>query len=61
MSVVEEMIMNVSALPEPLHRLIKAEKANVWESGGEIRIVPVYDSLETDRWLKDGKHCAGLG
>ena len=53
----EDMIISVNTLPEPLHRLIKSEKAKVRGSGGEIRIVPILDSLETDSYLAI-KHAA---
>jgi len=43
----EEMIMNVNTLPEPLYRLIKTDKVKVREAGGEIRIVPFTESPAT--------------
>jgi hypothetical protein len=53
----EEMIMNVNTLPDPLFRLIKTDKVKVREAGGEIRIVPFTESPETDRYLSI-KHAA---
>ena len=39
-----EMILNANTLPEPLFRLIKAEKVKVRESGGEILLTPIVDT-----------------
>ena len=39
-----EMILNANTLPEPLFRLIKAEKVKVRESDGEILLIPIVDT-----------------
>ena len=36
-----EIILDVSVLPEPLHRLLKAEKVKVRELDGEILLTPI--------------------
>jgi len=36
-----ELVLNTNTLPEPLLRLIKAEKVRVSETGGEIRLTPI--------------------
>ena len=38
-----EMILRANTLPEPLFRLIKAEKVKVRESDGEILLTPILD------------------
>ena len=43
LSLMEEIILSVNTLPEPLFRLIKTDKVKVRESGGEIRIVPFME------------------
>ena len=39
-----ELVLNTNTLPEPLFRLIKAEKVKVSETGGEIRLTPIADA-----------------
>ena len=36
-----EIILDVNILPEPLHRLLRAEKVKVREFDGEIRLTPI--------------------
>jgi len=40
---VVELVLNTNTLPEPLFRLIKAEKVKVSETGGEIKLTPIVD------------------
>ena len=53
----EDTIISVNTLPETLFRLINTEKVKVRETGGEIRIVPIIESPETDKVLAI-KHAA---
>ena len=41
-----EMILNTRTLPEPLSRLIRAEKVKVRQAGGEIRLTPIAEISE---------------
>ena len=43
-SIVTELVINANTLPEPLFRLIKAEKVKVSETGGEIKLTPIADA-----------------
>jgi hypothetical protein len=47
-----EIVLNTSTLPEPLLRLIRAEKVKVRETDGEIRLTPI---------LETGRDCPLLG
>ena len=38
-----EIVLNTSTLPEPLLRLIHAEKVKVCETDGEIRLTPILE------------------
>jgi hypothetical protein len=42
-----EMILKTNTLPEPLYRLIRAEKVRVNEANGVVRLIPIAES-ETD-------------
>ena len=53
----DDMILSVNTLPEPLHRLVSTEKVKVRKAGDEIRIVPFSESPATDRFLAI-KHAA---
>ena len=39
-----ELVLNTNTLPEPLFRLIKAEKVKVNEAKGIINLIPILDS-----------------
>ena len=39
-----ELILNTNTLPEPLFRLIKAEKVKVKEADGIVNLIPILDS-----------------
>ncbi|MCL2153317.1 MAG: hypothetical protein FWH57_10245 [Oscillospiraceae bacterium] len=39
-----ELVLNTNTLPEPLFRLIKAEKVKVNEADGIINLIPILDS-----------------
>ena len=39
-----ELVLNTNTLPEPLFRLIKAEKVKVNEANGIINLIPILDS-----------------
>jgi hypothetical protein len=45
----EEMILSVNTLPEPLFRLIKTDKVKVCETGGEIRIISFTETPAMER------------
>jgi len=42
-----ELVLNTNTLPEPLFRLIKAEKVTVSQDNGIIKLIPVI-SIEND-------------
>lgn len=46
-----EMIINTKTLPESLYRLIHADKVKVYQTGDEIRMIPISESPETDQFL----------
>jgi hypothetical protein len=39
-----EMVLNTNTLPEPLFRLISAEKVKVNETNGIISLIPIIES-----------------
>ena len=41
-----DTVMNTTALPEILFKLIKTEKVRVKESGGIIQLVPVRENVD---------------
>ena len=41
-----EMILNTSALPETLFRLIQTEKVALREADGEIRLIPIEEPID---------------
>jgi len=43
---VAELVLNTNTLPEPLFRLIKAEKVKVNEVNGEIRLTPIVSTAK---------------
>ena len=54
-----EVVLKTNTLPEPIVSLIRSDKVKVRAVGGEIRMSPIYENLETDRFL-DIKHAAAL-
>ena len=47
----EEMILNVNTLPEPLHRRFRSDKVRVHEEeNGVITLTPVVSTEPTDLW-----------
>lgn len=54
----EEMILSVNTLPEPLHRRFRSERVRVHEENGVVILTPVDTKTEpTDLWglLPEGK------
>ena len=41
-----EMVLNTNTLPEPLYRLIHAEKVRVKEMDGIIQLMPVDENVD---------------
>ena len=39
-----EMVLNTNTLPEPLYRMINAEKVKVNEANGIINLIPIMES-----------------
>ena len=54
-----ELVLKTNTLPEPIASLIRSDKVKVRAIGGEIRMSPIHENLETDRFL-DIKHAATL-
>lgn len=55
----EDFILNVNTLPEPLHRRIRSEKVKVHEADGVFTLIPLSEKSEyTSRlfgMFSDGK------
>ena len=45
-SIMTEMVLNTSTLPELLSRIIPTEKVRVVEGDGEIRLIPVEEPID---------------
>ena len=45
----EEMIMNVNTLPEPLYRRFRSDRIRVHEENGVVMLTPVQEPRE-DAW-----------
>ena len=41
-----EMVLQANTLPEPLFRLLRAEKVKVREYHGEIHLIPIDESID---------------
>jgi hypothetical protein len=41
-----ETVVNTKTLPEALSKLIKTEKVKIRETDGEIRLIPIQDSID---------------
>ena len=48
----DEMILSVSTLPEPLHRRIRSPKVRVREENGEIILTPIFNIEASDNTKK---------
>ena len=46
----EDMIINVSTLPEQLHRLFRSERVRVRDDNGSVVLTPVITKESTDLW-----------
>ena len=44
----DDMIMNVNTLPEPLHRCFRSSKVRVHEEDGVVTLTPIIDTEELD-------------
>ena len=53
----DDVVLNVSTLPEPLHRRSRSDKVRVHEVDGVITLTPVTSAETSDLWgmLPDGK------
>ena len=51
----EEMILSVNTLPEPLHRRIRSDRVRVHEENGVIMLTPVPKPTSLWGLLTDGK------
>ena len=53
----EETIINVSTLPEQLHRRFRSERVRVREDNGSVILTPIISKESTDLWglLPSGK------
>lgn len=53
----EDTILNVNTLPEPLFRRIRSDRVRVHEEDGVIMLTPVVNTEPVDLWglLPDGK------
>jgi hypothetical protein len=52
-----EQVMSINAIPSYLTATLRVSKVKVRESGGEVRIMPVNEDAETDKFLAI-KHAA---
>jgi hypothetical protein len=59
MSEASELILNKSILPEPLARLIRAEKISVREVDGTVTLTPLVQGESEDYIGKLRGSCAG--
>ena len=55
----DEIILNVSTLPEPLHRRIRSPKVRVREENGEIILTPILN-IEITNKTKEPKRKLGF-
>ena len=46
----EEIILNVNTLPEPLHRRFRSDRVRVHEENGVVTLTPVAETKHTDLW-----------
>jgi len=46
----EDMIINVSTLPEQLHRRFHSERVRIREDNGSVILTPVISTESTDLW-----------
>jgi len=46
----DEMIINVSTLPEQLHRRFRSERVRVREDNGSLVLTPIIGKESTDLW-----------
>jgi len=46
----EDMIINVSTLPEQLHQRFRSERVRVREDNGSLILTPVISKESTDLW-----------
>jgi len=42
-----ELVLQSNTLPEPIYRLIRADRVRVRESSGEIHLVPITEETES--------------
>jgi len=50
MNKMDEMIINVSTLPEQLHRRFRSERVRIREDNGSVILTPVISKESTDLW-----------
>ena len=50
MNKMEELIINVSTLPEQLNRRFRSERVRVREDNGSVILTPVINKESTDLW-----------
>ena len=48
----EDIVLNVSTLPEPLHRRISSERVRIHEENGAIILMPVINAETRERTQK---------